>query len=90
MDLFPKSPSTAAAAPSITRCSMVASGVAVLQPLLNALGREWYFTILDIWSGGCGAVAVLLLRRKGMDWRAKRLSKSEEIGSHGRTSGRKQ
>lgn len=36
-DMFPESLSTAAAAASFSRCAMAAAGVAVLQPLLNAL-----------------------------------------------------
>jgi multidrug resistance protein len=76
VDMFPESPSTAAAAASLVRCGMAAAGVAVLQPLLSAAGRGWYFTALGVWSGGCGAAAVYLIKTKGMNWRTKRLSKS--------------
>ena len=69
VDSFPQSPSTAAAATSITRCAMAATGVAVLQPLLNAAGRRWYFTALDLWSGILSALCVALLQWKGMHWR---------------------
>jgi hypothetical protein len=72
VDIFPESPSTAAATASITRCAMAAAGVAILQPLLDAAGRGWYFTLLGLWSGGCGAIAILLIRKKGMQWRGKR------------------
>ena len=65
VDVFPESPSTAAAAASITRCAMAAAGVAVLQPLLDAVGRGWYFTLLGLWSGGFGAVGLSLIRWKG-------------------------
>jgi len=75
VDVFPESPSTAAAAASITRCAMAAAGVAVLQPLLDAAGRGWYFTLLGLWSGGFGAVALSLIRRKGMQWRTRRMKK---------------
>ncbi|PMD15673.1 hypothetical protein NA56DRAFT_673646 [Hyaloscypha hepaticicola] len=78
VDLFPESPSTAAAAASITRCVMAAAGVAVLQPLLNALGRGWYFIILGIWSGSFGALAAWFIRRNGMEWRTRRLNKKTE------------
>ena len=77
VDVFPESPSTAAAAASIVRCAMAAAGVAVLQPLLAALNRGWYFSILGIWSGGCGALAVLVIERKGMSWRTRRLTRKE-------------
>ena len=72
VDVYPESPSTAAAAASITRCAMAATGLAILQPLLDVAGRGWYFTLLGLWSGGFGAVAVSLLRRKGMQWRTRR------------------
>ncbi|KAH6865488.1 major facilitator superfamily domain-containing protein [Alternaria rosae] len=72
VDSFPQSPSTAAAATSITRCAMAATGVAVLQPLLNAAGRGWYFTALGLWSGMLSALCVALLRWKGMHWRQVR------------------
>jgi MFS family permease len=79
VDVSPESPSTAAAAASITRCAMAAAGVAILQPLLDKLGRGWYFTILGIWSGVSGALAVWLIRRKGMEWRTRRLDRKSEV-----------
>lgn len=77
VDVFPESPSTAAAAASITRCTMAAAGVTVLQPLLDRVGRGWYFTILGIWSGACGCVVVWLIRWKGMEWRMKRNARAK-------------
>ncbi|KAL1966469.1 hypothetical protein VTN77DRAFT_4391 [Rasamsonia byssochlamydoides] len=78
VDMFPESSSTAAAAASITRCAMAAASVAILQPLLDATGRGWYFTVLGIWSGSCGIVAVCLIRKKGMEWRTKRIARARE------------
>ena len=75
VDVFPESPGTAAAAASIVRCTMAAAGVSISQPLLAALNRGWYFTILGIWSGGCGALAVLVIERKGMAWRTRRMNR---------------
>ena len=72
VDLFPRSLSNAAAATSITRCSMAASGAALLQPLMGAAGRGWYFTVLGLWSGIFGATAVALLRYKGLGWKRSR------------------
>ena len=73
VDVFPQSPSTAAAAASISRCAMAAAGLAILQPLLDVAGRGWYFTLLGLWSGGFGVAAVLVLRRYGMQWRTRRM-----------------
>ncbi|KAI1307433.1 major facilitator superfamily domain-containing protein [Xylaria venustula] len=69
VDSFPQSPSTAAATTSITRTAMAAAGVAILQPLLDAAGKGWYFTVLGLWSGILGLGAVWALRRYGMSWR---------------------
>lgn len=73
VDTFPQSPSTAAATTSVTRCAMAATGVAILQPLMDAAGRGWYFTALGLWSGVFSAGAVFLLRWRGMSWRRERL-----------------
>lgn len=72
IDSFPKSPSTAAATTSVTRCTMAATGVAILQPLLTVAGRGWYFTALGLWSGVFCTGAVYLLRWKGIEWRNER------------------
>ena len=74
VDVFPESPSTAAAAASITRCAMAAAGIAILQPILDAAGRGWYFTALGLWSGSSGMAALWLIRNKGMKWRVSRTS----------------
>jgi MFS family permease len=79
VDGFPDSPSTAAAATSVTRCAMAAAGVAVLQPLLTAAGRGWYFTTLGLWSGGFGVLAVMLLRWRGMKWRRSRSGNNPDM-----------
>ncbi len=83
VDVFPESPSTAAAAASIVRCAMAAAGVAILQPLLDALDRGWYFTMLAIWSGGCGALAVGVIQKKGMAWRTRRIQRESARDSAG-------
>lgn len=76
VDVFPESPSTAAAAASITRCAMAAAGVAILQPLLDVAGHGWYFTVLGLWSGGCSAVAIWAIQTHGMQWRKARMAKA--------------
>ncbi|KAI0157013.1 major facilitator superfamily domain-containing protein [Xylariaceae sp. FL1272] len=72
VDSFPQSPSTAAATTSITRTLMAAAGVAILEPIIKVAGRGWYFTVLGLWSGLFGIVAVFLLRWRGMAWRRMR------------------
>lgn len=76
VDIFPESPSTAAASGNITRCALSALAVAVLQPLVDVLGRGWYFTSLSIACGVGSAAAVCAVQRRGMKWRTQRLSET--------------
>ena len=76
VDVFPESPSTAAAAASISRCALAASGVAAVQPLTGVLGRGWYFTALAIVTGGVGSVVVWMIRKWGPMWRHERVAKT--------------
>ena len=84
VDVFPESPSTAAAAASVVRCSLAASGVAALQPLLNVLGIGWYFTALAIVSSIFGFVLVLAIQTHGSKWRSERRAKTTKaLRDHG-------
>ena len=83
VDIFPASPSTAAASGNITRCALSAIVVAVLQPLVNVIGRGWFFTLLTVLSGGGGLVADWLVKNKGMGWRRERIQKTKEAGTKG-------
>ncbi|KAL8952528.1 MAG: hypothetical protein Q9222_001558 [Ikaeria aurantiellina] len=77
VDIFPASPSTAAASGNLTRCALSAIAVALLQPMVNGMGRGWYFTLLSILSGGGGVVANWLIITCGMIWRYQRLGINE-------------
>ena len=76
VDIFPASPSTAAASGNITRCALSAIVVAVLQPLVDVMGRGWFFTILTVLSGGGGLAADWMVKNKGMEWRRERIRKT--------------
>ncbi|ORY60277.1 major facilitator superfamily domain-containing protein [Pseudomassariella vexata] len=71
-DVVPHSPSTAAATTSITRCAMAATGLALLQLLLDVMGRGLFFTILGVWCRGLGAGDIWLLQWREMMWRTER------------------
>ncbi|KAL4751311.1 major facilitator superfamily domain-containing protein [Aspergillus terricola var. indicus] len=72
VDIFPGRPGTAAAANNITRCALSAAAIAALEPLSEAVGRAWLFTMLALVGGGVGLVAVWMLRRWGGAWRVRR------------------
>ena len=79
VDIWPQSPSTAAASAAIVRCALAASGVALVQPLIDIMGKAWYFTALGFVSGVAGSVLVQLLQTRGMAWRQKRLADTKRI-----------
>lgn len=87
VDVFPGSPSTAAATASITRCALAAIGVGVLQPLLDVLGLGWYFTVLSTTGGVAGLAAVWAIRSCGMEWRSQRLTQTTHTASRDAESG---
>ena len=82
VDIFPKSPSTAAASSNITRCLLSAAAVAIVQPLSKSIGRSWFFTSLALLSGGGGLAAEWSLEKHGMQWRRERIAKAEQSESH--------
>lgn len=89
VDIFPESPSTAAASSNITRCTLSAMVVAVLEPIVAAIGRGWFFSMLAILSGAGGVLCCWTIDKYGMKWRRCRLSrddgaldKANEVQSH--------
>ena len=89
VDIFPASPSTAAASGNITRCALSAVLVAVVQPLVDVMGRGWFFTALTALSGGGGLVAGWLVKNRGMEWRRERIKKTSKVRSGNDSSGSK-
>ncbi|KAK4182676.1 major facilitator superfamily domain-containing protein [Podospora australis] len=72
VDIFPESPSTAAAAGNITRCAMSAAVVACIQPLVETMGYGWFYTLVGLVSGCTGSLAIACLRFWGWGWRRAR------------------
>lgn len=79
VDIFPASPSTAAASSNIIRCTLSAVAVALVQPLVDSMGRGWFFALLAFVSGGGGLLTNWAINTRGMRWRRQRLSKSKNI-----------
>jgi MFS family permease len=72
VDIFPEKPGTAAASKNITRCVLAGLFVAVLDPLVKALGYGWFFTLIGLLDASTCILAVLGLNRWGREWRNKR------------------
>jgi MFS family permease len=78
VDVFPDRPGTAAAANNITRCALAAAGVAMLDPLVSALGYGWVFTLLGLFDAASCTLAVVALRRWGRGWRDMRAERFKD------------
>lgn len=74
VDIFPKNAGTAGASNNICRCVLSAIAVAVPQPLVDIMGRSWCFTFVSLLDGVGSIIGVYVLRRWGLQWRAKRFS----------------
>ncbi|KAJ3578213.1 hypothetical protein NPX13_g2353 [Xylaria arbuscula] len=72
VDIFPEQSSTAYAAAQAVRCGLSAISAAVLEPLIHALGRGWYFTAFALFVNVTGFASVEISRRWGMKWRQAR------------------
>lgn len=59
---------------------MAAAAVAATQPLINAIGAGWTFTILAAISAA-GAPIILLLTTEGLAWRRLRAEKEKAAGA---------
>ncbi|KAK4097305.1 MFS general substrate transporter [Parathielavia hyrcaniae] len=76
VDIFPNSSSSAYASGQLMRCGLSAASAAVLQPLADAVGRGWYFTIFSLFVNISCAFSVAISMRAGVGWRQERLAKT--------------
>ncbi|KAI1752250.1 major facilitator superfamily domain-containing protein [Xylaria castorea] len=80
VDIFPSSPGTAGASNNICRCILSAVVVAILQPVVTSIGYSWLFTIFALIEGLSGMAAVWTLRKRGWEWRKKRIGQGIKCG----------
>ncbi|TGJ86406.1 hypothetical protein E0Z10_g2356 [Xylaria hypoxylon] len=73
-DLNPGRSSTAAASSNIVRASLAAAGTAALQPIIDAVGAGWCFTIFGFIFATCGPLIIYQIKI-GPKWRKLRGSK---------------
>ncbi|KAJ6444552.1 chloramphenicol resistance protein [Purpureocillium lavendulum] len=76
VDLNPEAPATAAAANNLVRCSFGAVATAVIDYMLDAMGRGWCFTFLAVIMLLC-FIGLRVLENCGPRWRAERSKKVE-------------
>lgn len=77
IDLYPNTAATATASNNITRCLLGAGATAVIQPMLNAMGRGWCYTFIALVML-CTMPLLMVIIRKGPQWREERRIRQEE------------
>ncbi|KAL7922322.1 major facilitator superfamily domain-containing protein [Trichoderma austrokoningii] len=72
VDLYPGSTATAAAANNLVRCLFGAAATAVVDYMLDAMGRGWCFTFLAFLMVAC-LPWLRFIEKRGPHWRAEKL-----------------
>lgn len=70
VDIHSGKPGSATAANNFTRCLLGAGSTAAIEPMMDAIGVGWSFTIMGSLYIVCAPVLVLVMKR-GMEWRAQ-------------------
>ena len=76
VDIYPGRTATAMAANNFVRCLMGAVATAVLNPLFEAVGIGWTYTLFAVLWAACSPFLFLLMRY-GPGWRRQRMDKDK-------------
>jgi multidrug resistance protein len=81
IDLHRSRPATASAATNLARCLLGAGASAVANPMIEAMGNGWTFTLVGLIE--LAVLPILILPYiHGMKWRAKKREQEEEKKRH--------
>ena len=76
VDLYPTQAAKATAANNLGRCLLGAGATALIDPMLSAMGRGWCFTFIALVMMATTPLLLIVIR-KGPDWREERRLKEE-------------
>lgn len=76
VDLYPTQAAKATAANNFGRCLLGAGATALIDPMLSAMGRGWCFTFIALVMVATTPLLLIVIR-KGPDWREERRLKEE-------------
>ena len=74
VDLFPESPATATAANNLTRCSVGAVFISVVENMINSLGRGWAYTLVALLIAAFSPI-LWVIQKYGPGFREERRKK---------------
>lgn len=76
VDLYPRTAATATASNNFVRCLLGAGATALINPMLNSMGRGWCFTFIALVMMGTTPLLLVVIRH-GPKWREERRLKQE-------------
>ncbi|KAJ5968836.1 hypothetical protein N7501_005084 [Penicillium viridicatum] len=76
VDLYPTQAAKSTAANNFVRCLLGAGATALIDPMLSAMGRGWCFTFIALVMLATTPLLLIVIR-KGPDWREERRLKEE-------------
>lgn len=74
VDLYPGKAATATAAVNVGRCLLGAVAVAIVQPMTDAMGAGWTFTVGALLALFIGLICQTLIHFHGEKWAARKHS----------------
>ncbi|KAL1976906.1 hypothetical protein VTN31DRAFT_3188 [Thermomyces dupontii] len=77
IDIYPNKAATATAGSNITRCLLGAGATAVIELMLNAMGRGWCYTLIAFVMLSTLPL-LIILTRNGPEWRRQRREREEQ------------
>lgn len=77
VDLYPDAPATATAANNLVRCMFGAVATAVIDYMIDGMGRGWCFTFLSLLMAACMPV-LRVVEKRGPRWRRERAKRESE------------
>ena len=77
IDITPGKPATATAAFNLVRCLLGAGMTAIVNPMINAMGNGWTFTLIAVvWV--VFSPMILILLKKGPQWRKEKRERNAQ------------
>jgi predicted MFS family arabinose efflux permease len=70
-EFMPKRASAGIAINNFVRNIFSFGGAVAAEPVIDAIGNGWIFTILGVWSIISGVVVIWLMKKKGHVWSEK-------------------
>lgn len=75
VDLYPEAPATATAANNFCRCILASISTAVIENIIDAIGRGWAFTLIALLFSA-SSPALWVIHKYGPTWREERAERT--------------